>query len=168
MDAKVQGKPVRESRVEMVEIALPNDANTVGSVLGGKVLHLIDIAGAIAAHRHSRHAVVTASIDEVDFRYPIRVGQMILLFASVNYVARSSMEVGVKVVAEDPISGERRHTSTAYLTFVALGADGHPTAVPPLVPETPEEKRRYDEAAARRARRLEALAARRSGRRRSE
>jgi len=156
------GKPVSESRVEMVEIALPNDANTVGSVLGGKVLHLIDIAGAIAAHRHSRRAVVTASIDEVDFRSPIRIGQMILLFASVNYVARSSMEVGVKVLSEDPLTGERRHTSSAYLTFVALGADGRPVEVPPVIPESPDEKRRYEEAAVRRARRLESLAARRA------
>ena len=162
MDERMPGKKVSESRVEMVEIALPNDANTLGSVLGGKVLHLIDIAGAIAAHRHSRRAVVTASIDEVDFRHPIRVGQMILLYSSVNYVARSSMEVGVKVLSEDPLTGQRRHTSSAYLTFVALGGDGRPVEVPAVIPETPEERRRYDEAAARRARRLEGLAARRA------
>jgi acyl-CoA hydrolase len=156
------GKRVSESRVEMVEIALPNDANTVGSVLGGKVLHLIDIAGAIAAHRHSRRAVVTASIDEVDFRHPIRIGQMILLFSSVNFVARSSMEVGVKVLSEDPLTGQQRHTSSAYLTFVALGGDGRPVEVPPVIPETPEEARRYEEAAARRAKRLERLASRRA------
>jgi acyl-CoA hydrolase len=163
MTSTLPGKPVRESRTELVEIAFPNDANTVGTVLGGRVLHWIDIAAAIAAHRHARKTVVTASIDEMDFHHPIHIGEVILLFASVNFVAHSSMEVGVKVLAEDPNTGERRHTSSAYLTFVALEG-GRPVEIPPVIPETAEESRRYREAGERRARRVGRLREKRSRR----
>ncbi len=147
-------KPVSESSVERVEMVLPNDANPLGNILGGRVMHLIDITAAIAAQRHSRSQVVTASIDEVDFHHPIKVGQLIKLKAAVNYAGRTSMEVGVKVFSEDTMTGEQRHTSSAYLTFVALDEKGHPYPVPGLMPESEEQSRRYQEAQARRDRRL--------------
>jgi len=148
---------VADSIVERVEMVLPNDANPLGNMLGGRVMHLIDITAAIAAQRHSRAIVVTASIDEVDFHHPIRVGQLIVLLASVNCTGRTSMEVGVKVFSEDTLTGERRHTSSAYLTFVALDAEGHPVPVLPVIPETEEEKRRFRAAERRRALRLERM-----------
>ena len=150
-----EGKPVCESQTEMVEMVLPNDANPLGSILGGKVLHLVDIAAAIAAHRHSRSLVVTAALDHVDFRHPIRVGELVVLKASVNRVFRTSMEVGVKVFSENPLTGERRPTSSAYVTLVALDGEGRPQAIPPVIPETEEQKRRYQQAEARRRYRLE-------------
>ncbi len=112
----------------MVEIVLPNDANLLGNMLGGRVMHLIDIAGALAANRHSNSHVVTASVDYLDFRFPIRVGELIVLKSSVNRVFHTSMEVGVKVFAENILTGERRHTSTAYVTFVALDTNQQPRA----------------------------------------
>lgn len=142
----------------MVEVVLPNDANLLGNILGGKVMHLIDIAGAIAAHRHSRSQVVTASVDSLDFLHPVRVGQIILLRAFVTRAFHTSMEVEVNVYLEDYIQGERRQTSSAFLTYVALDNSGKPARVPPLLPETTEERRRYREALKRRRRRL-ALAA---------
>jgi acyl-CoA hydrolase len=155
--SKASGKPTRDSMVERVEMVLPNDTNPLGNMLGGRVMHLIDITAAIAAQRHSRSMVVTASIDEVDFHHPINVGQLIVLKASVNYTGRTSMEVGVKVFSEDVLSGKRMHTSSAYLTFVALGASGHPHAIQPVMPETGEERRRFQEAERRRARRLQRM-----------
>lgn len=148
------GKPVSASRVEMVEVVLPNDANPLGAMLGGRVMHLIDIASAIAAHRHSNSYVVTASVDYLDFRNPIYVGELIVLKASVNRVFRSSMEVGVKVFSENVLSGERRLTSSAYVTFVAVDAHRAPQPVPPLILETKEDRRRWREAAQRRKIRL--------------
>jgi acyl-CoA hydrolase len=148
------GKPVSASRVEMVEVVLPNDANPLGAMLGGRVMHLIDIATAIAAHRHSNSYVVTASVDYLDFRNPVYVGELIVLKASVNRVFRSSMEVGVKVFSENVLSGERRHTSSAYVTFVAVDAHRAPQPVPPLILETTEDRRRWREAAHRRKIRL--------------
>ena len=136
-------------------MVLPNDVNPLGSILGGKVLHLVDIAAAIAAQRHASRFVVTASLDHVDFRHPIRVGELIVLKASVNRVFRSSMEVGVKVFSENPLTGERRPTSTAYLTMVALDTDGRPMAIPPVISETEEQERRYQQAETRRRYRLE-------------
>jgi acyl-CoA hydrolase len=138
----------------MLEVVLPDDANPLGNILGGKVMHLIDIAGAVAAHRHSHRHVVTASVDSLDFVRPIRVGQIILLQAQVTRAFHTSMEVGVNVYLEDYISGERHQTSSAFVTYVAVGEDGKPVAVPPLVPRTAEEKRRYREALERRRRRL--------------
>jgi len=146
---------VRESVSECSEIALPNDANPLGHLLGGRVMHLVDLAGAIAATRHSRLAVVTAAIDYMTFLHPIHIGQLITLRSSVNRVFRTSMEVGVKVFVEDLGTGEVRHTSSAYLTFVAIDAAGQRIPVRPVIPETAEEIRRYEEAGRRRQHRLE-------------
>ena len=148
-------KAVRESISEYSELALPNDANGLGNVLGGKVMHLVDLAGALAALRHARRPVVTASVDYMTFLHPVKIGQLILLRSSVNRVFRTSMEVGVKVSVEDLQTGAVRHTSSAYLTFVALDANGHTVPIPPVIPETEDEKRRYEEAARRRDYRLE-------------
>jgi acyl-CoA hydrolase len=153
------GRTVAESTVEMIELVLPNDANPLGNILGGRVMHLIDIAGAIAAHRHSRREVVTASVDYLDFVHPIRVGQMIQLKAHVTRVFRTSMEVEVRVFMEDYRTGEHRQTSSAFVTYVALDEDGRPTPAPPLVLRTVDERRRHREALARRKNRL-AMAAR--------
>lgn len=156
---RLKGKPVDESRVEMAQVVLPNDANPLGNILGGKVMHLMDIAGAIAAHRHARSHVVTASVDSLDFLHPVRVGQIILLRAFVTRAFHTSLEVEVNVYLEDYIKGERRQTSSAFLTYVAVDDAGKPIPVPPLMPRTGEEGRRYREASERRRRRL-ALAAR--------
>jgi len=150
-----EAKLVRESQAEMVEVVLPNDANPLGNILGGKVMHLIDIAAAIAAHRHSRSYVVTASMDHVDFLHPVRIGELIVLKSSVNRVFHTSMEVGVKVFAENVLTGERRHTSSAFVTFVAIDDQGKPRPIPPVIPETEEDKRRYEQAEVRRRYRLE-------------
>ena len=143
-------RPVRESASEMTEIVLPNDANVLNSLLGGRLMHWIDLAGAMAAHRHSRQHVVTASIDHLDFLVPVRVGDFVVLRSSVNRVFRTSMEVGVKVWVENYRSEQSRHVSSAYLTFVAVDVAGNRLPVPPVIPETEEEKRRYDGALRRR------------------
>ncbi|HEX2714602.1 MAG TPA: acyl-CoA thioesterase [Candidatus Acidoferrales bacterium] len=152
--AALRGKPVSASHVEMTEVVLPQDANPLGNVLGGRVMHLVDMAAAIAALRHSNSHVVTASVDHVDFRNPIRVGELIILRSRVNRVFRTSMEVGVKVFSENVLTGERKHTTTAYVTFVALDPNGRPKPAPPLILETPEDRRRFREALARRRIRL--------------
>lgn len=149
------GRPVRESASEYSEIALPNDANPLGNLLGGQVMHLVDVAGSIAAMRHARRPVVTASVDHMTFLHPVHIGQLLTLKSSVNRVFRTSMEVGVKVLVEDLASGETRHTSSAYLTFVALDLTGERAPVPPVIPETPEEIRRFEAAGERRKYRLE-------------
>lgn len=138
----------------MVEVVLPNDANPIGNLLGGKVMHLMDVAAAIAAHRHSRRMVVTASVDKLEFLHPIKVGQLVLLEAVVTCAFRTSMEVEVNVFSEDILSGERLHTSTAYFTFVALDNAGHPVPVARLLPVTAHEKREFREAKRRREVRL--------------
>jgi acyl-CoA hydrolase len=150
----VAGKPVSASRTELIEAVFPNDANVLGNMLGGRVMHLIDISGALAAARHSNSHVVTASVDYLDFRFPIQIGEFIVLRASVNRVFRTSMEVGVKVFAENVLTGELKHTSSAYLTFVALGPSRQPHPVPPLILENDEDRRRYREAGERRDSRL--------------
>jgi len=147
-------RTVRMSQSEYSEICLPNDANLLGNMLGGHVMHLVDLCGAIAAIRHSRCTVVTASIDQMSFLHPVRIGELVKLRSQVNRVFRTSMEVGVKVWVENLRSGELKHTSSAYLTFVALDQAGNRVLLPPVVPETDEEKRRYQEAAERRAYRL--------------
>lgn len=147
-------KTVANSQVEMIEIVFPNDANPLGNIFGGRVMQLIDIVGSIAAMRHCRNTVVTASMDRLDFVSPAYVGEILILQASVNFVARTSMEVGVKVTAENPLTGERRHTGSAYLTYVSIDKSGHPVLVPPIEPETDEEKRRYKQAGLRREARL--------------
>lgn len=148
------GKPVRESYSEYSELALPNDSNSLGNLLGGKVMHLVDLAGAMAAMRHSRNVVVTAAVDQMSFLHPVRIGQWVKLCSAVNRVFRSSMEVGVKVFVEDLIRGETQHTSSAYLTFVAIDDAGRPISVPQVIPETEDEKRRFLEAGLRREYRL--------------
>jgi len=143
-------RPVRDSQSEMNEIVLPNDANPLGALLGGRLMHWIDLAGALAAHRHSRHYVVTASIDHMDFWVPVRVGGLVILRSSVNRVFRTSMEIGVKVWVEDYLIDECKHVSSAYLTFVAVDRAGVRIPVPAVIPETEEQQRRYDDAGRRR------------------
>jgi acyl-CoA hydrolase len=145
---------VRDTRAEYSEICLPNDTNMLGSMLGGHVMHLVDLCGAIAAIRHARCPVVTASVDQMTFLHPIHVGELVLLKSQVNRVFRTSMEVGVKVWVENLQTAEVKHTSSAYLTFVAVDSKGNRVAVPPVKPETEEEIRRFDDAAERRAYRL--------------
>lgn len=149
-----RARTVAESTVDMVELVLPNDANPLGNILGGRVMHLIDVAGAIAAKRHSRRVVVTASVDYLDFVHPIRVGQMIRLKAFVTRVFHTSMEVEVRVFREDFKTGDLRQTSAAFLTYVALDDEGRPVTVPPLVLKTADERRRHREALRRRRMRL--------------
>lgn len=148
------GRTVGETQSEYSEICLPNDANLLGNMLGGHVMHLVDLCGAIAAMRHARCPVVTASVDQMSFLYPVAVGELVRLKSQVNRVFRTSMEVGVKVWAENLVSGEVRHVSSAYLTFVALDRAGNRVVLAPVVPETADEKRRFEEAAERRAYRL--------------
>src|SRR5438477_11205106 len=143
-------RTVAESQSEMAEVILPNDANPLGNLLGGRLLHFIDLAGAMAAHRHSRSYVVTVSMDHIDFLHPVKVGDLLILKSSVNRAFRTSMESGVKAYVENYMTGERRHVSSAYLTFVAVDRAGNRLPVPPLVPETDEEKERYEGALRRR------------------
>jgi uncharacterized protein (TIGR00369 family) len=150
----MEGKRIQESSVVMSQMMSPQDANTAGNVHGGVIMKLIDTAAGVAAVRHARSNVVTASIDRLDFHHPAFVGNLLTLRASLNFVGRTSMEVGVRVETENLISGERRHTASAYLTFVALNKEGRPQTLPPLMPETEEEMRRNREAKARRETRL--------------
>ena len=150
-----QPKKALESVVEMTEIVLPSHGNALGTVFGGQVAAWIDICAAVAAMRHARHIVVTASMDDLHFMAPAHVGEVLILKAHVNRAFSTSMEVGVRVEAENPLTGERRHTATAYLTFVSLDAEGNRVAVPPLIPETDDEKRRFEQAELRRKWRLE-------------
>jgi acyl-CoA hydrolase len=143
-------RPVRDSQSEMNEIVLPNDTNPLGALLGGRLMHWIDLAGALAAHRHSRHYVVTASIDHLDFWTPVHVGDLVVLRSSVNRVFMTSMEVGVQVIVENYLLDECKHVSSAYLTFVAVDGSGHRLKVPPVIPETDEQRRRYEDAGRRR------------------
>jgi acyl-CoA hydrolase len=158
MADEVAGKTVKESQAVLAELALPNDANGLDTLLGGKIMHLVDIAGAIAASRHARQFAVTASIDHMDFREPVRIGNLVTLRASVNRAFRTSMEVGVKVFAENLQTAQTRHVGSAYLTFVAVDRNRTPIPVPPIIPETDEERRRFEEAGERRAYRLVARA----------
>ncbi len=155
-------RPVRDSQSEMVELVLPNDANPLGALLGGRLMHWIDMAGALAAHRHSRNYVVTASIDHLDFLTPVHVGDLVVLRSSVNRAFHTSMEIGVKVWVENYIAHSRQHVSSAYLTFVAVDRHGRHLAVPPVLPEGEAERRRYEDAGRRRQLR-EAERARKNG-----
>jgi len=150
----MQGKPVRASISEYSELALPNDLNGLGNVLGGKVMHLVDLAAAMAGMRHARRPIVTAALDSMRFLHPVKVGQLIVLRASVNRVFNTSMEIGVKVETETLLTGVKLHTCSAYLTFVALDENGKPAPIPPVIPETEEEHRRFREAGERREYRL--------------
>jgi len=158
-------RPVRDSQSEMTEIVLPNDTNPLGALLGGRLMHWIDMAGALAAHRHCRDYVVTAAIDHLDFLVPVHVGDLVILRSSVNRVFRTSMEVGVKVWVENYIADQCQHVSSAYLTFVALDAAGRHLSVPPVVPESEEQQRRYEDAGRRRESRRVELERRRNGKR---
>jgi acyl-CoA hydrolase len=148
-------RSVRDSESQMAEVVLPNDANPLGNLLGGRVMHLIDIAGAIAAHRHSHSHVVTASMDHIDFRLPVKIGDLLILKSSVNRAFNTSMEVGVKCWVENYISGNTRHVASAYLTFVAVDEHGKRKPVPTLIPESEEDNRRYEDAGRRRELRKE-------------
>lgn len=155
MAAQPQARPVSQSVVQMTELVLPSHTNALHTIFGGVIVSWIDIAAAIAAQRHSSQPVVTASIDALDFVAPVHLGWVVNLKASVNYAGKTSMEIGVRVDAENPITGESFHTASAYLTFVAIGSNGKPRAVPPVLPESVEEKRRYQAAQKRRQIRLE-------------
>jgi len=143
-------RPVRDSQSEMTEIVLPNDANPLATLLGGRLIHWIDLAGAMAAHRHARSHVVTASVDHIDFLVPVRVGDLVILRSSVNRVFQTSMEAGVKVFVENYIADTAHHVASAYLTFVAIDAVGNHLKIPAVVPETEDQQRRYEDAGRRR------------------
>lgn len=154
-EAQLKGKPVSASRSEMTEIVLPAQTNPLGKLLGGQVMHLVDMVAALAAHRHSNCYVVTASVDSIDFRNPINLGEIVTLHSQVNRVFRTSMEVGVEVYSENVMLGEKKHTTSAYVTFVAIDEKTKcPKPVVPLIVKTAEEKRRFEEAAKRREVRL--------------
>jgi acyl-CoA hydrolase len=148
-------RTVRDSQHETSEIMMPQHANNLGHVFGGVILSMMDRTAAVSAIRHARNTCVTVSIDRVDFREPIHLGDLVIMKASVNYAGRTSMEIGVRVECEDLITGKRRHTNSCYLTFVAVDRNGRPMDVPGLVPETADEKRRFAAAQDRRRRRLE-------------
>ncbi len=147
-------RTVKESHVQMVQMVLPTDTNRLGNLLGGQLMHWIDIAAAIAASRHTNRVCVTASVDELNFHHPILQGDVVTLEASVNRVFKTSLEIGVRVSKENLLTGELMYTNTAYLTFVSIDASGRPIAAPPVRPVTKVEKRRYEDAARRRKLRL--------------
>src|SRR5215217_4476318 len=159
-----QALPPSASKHETSRMMMPQDANNLGHVFGGAILAMMDTTAAVAAIRHARSSCVTVSIDRVDFREPIHLGDLVVMKASVNYAGRTSMEVGVRVEAEDLITGRRRHTNSAYLSFVAVDRNGRPVEVPKLLLETDEDKRRNDAAQQRRQRRLEERRAEEAGR----
>ncbi len=143
-------RTIASTQSEMTEIILPNDTNTLGNLLGGRLMHFIDLTGAMAAYRHSRTNVVTAAMDHIDFIRPVHLGDLVTLRSSVNRAFNSSMDVGVKVWAEHTRTGEVVHVASAYLVFVAIDNDGHRVRVPEAVPETPDELRRFEGALRRR------------------
>ena len=166
MTATAPAKKPADSMTEMVQVVLPNDANPLGYILGGSVMHLIDIAGAIACHRHTRSLLVTAAVDGLQFLHPIKVGDLIILKARVTATWTTSLEVEVEVFSEETLTGRRQLTSLAYLTFVAIDRDRARVAIPQLIVETEDDKRRAAEAAVRRSERLkarQALEQRRAG-----
>jgi len=154
MQGANSGKPVSASQVVMTQLVLPSHTNALDTIFGGVIMSWIDICGAIAAQRHSQKEVVTASIDKLNFVAPVKKGWVVNLKASVNFVSRTSMEVGIRVDAENPKTGEVFHTASAYTTFVAIGGNGRAVEVPPLILETEVEKRRHESARLRREARL--------------
>ena len=152
-------KPPSDSATEMVQVVLPNDANPLGFILGGTVMHLIDIAGAIAAHRHTRSLLVTAAVDGLQFLHPIKVGDLIILRARVTAAWSTSLEVEVEVFSEGILTGKRRMTSRAYLTFVAVDQEGQRLPIPAVTPESEGDRQRAAEAEIRRTERLKARTA---------
>jgi acyl-CoA hydrolase len=147
-------KPMRASRIQLAQMMMPEHANTHGNVHGGWIMKLVDEAGALASTRHAAHRTVTVAIDQMVFRHPIHIGDLVLFNAEVTYAGRTSMEVEVHVIAENPISSEQIHTNAAYLVYVAIDDDGKPTQIPTLVAETLEEQARMDAAVERQQRRL--------------
>ncbi|MGC2061916.1 MAG: acyl-CoA thioesterase [Thermodesulfovibrionales bacterium] len=150
----MEGKRVQDSSVIIAQVMLPQDANPAGNIHGGVIMKLIDTTAAVVASRHARCNTVTASIDRLDFHHPVYIGDLLFFRAGINMAGRTSMEIGVRVEAENYVTGEVRHTASAYLTFVALDKDGRPTSVPPLILETDDEKRRNREATLRKESRL--------------
>jgi len=148
------GKKISDSRVTLAQLMQPQHANNQGNVHGGWIMKLMDEAGALTCMRHAQNRVVTVAVDQMMFRQPIRIGDMVTLVSEVSYVGRTSMEVQVEVIAETPITGERFHTNTAYLVYVALDEDGDPVRVPPLIPENEEQRRRMEAGRARQEYRL--------------
>ncbi len=148
-------KKVNESKMIMTELVLPNHTNQLGKLLGGQLMHWIDICAALSAAKHSHYVCVTASVDRIDFHHPINLGDAVTLHASVNRAFNTSMEVGVKVFAESFREGKRTHTNSAYLTFVSVDLDGKPVKTNEIIPETEDEKRRFEEALKRRENRLQ-------------
>ena len=148
-------KTVKETQHETSQLMMPQHSNNLDHVFGGVILAMMDTSAAVSAIRHARMNCVTVSVDRVDFREPIHLGELVVMKCSVNFAGRTSMEVGVRVEAENMQTGIRRHTNSCYLTFVAIDKQGRPAAVPTLVPETPEEIRRSEAAKERRRRRLE-------------
>ncbi len=155
MSEPAKAKKVSASIVTMTELVLPNHTNQLGNLLGGQLMHWIDICAALSAAKHSQRICVTASVDRIDFHHPIRLGNAVTILASVNRTFKTSMEVGVKVFAENFAEGTRIHTNSAYLTFVGVDENTRPVATIEIVPETEDEKRRFEEALQRRKTRLE-------------
>ncbi len=149
-----QELPLRPHQAGMTQLVLPNDTNQLGNLLGGQLMHWIDLVAAIAAARHAHHICVTASVDDLNFLHPVKLGEVVTLLASVNRVFNTSMEVGVKVLSENLLTGNVKHANSAYLTFVALDKDGTPMKVPQVPVTTEEEQRRFEEAMHRRELRL--------------
>jgi acyl-CoA hydrolase len=156
----LEGTPVRQSHTTIAEVMLPHMANVLGNVHGGVLLGMMDRVAAVSAIRHARRTCVTVSVDRVHFREPIHLGELVTMYASVNYTHRTSIEVGIRVEAENLISGVKRHTNSCYLTFVAIDENGRPVAVPPVIPETDEERRRFAAGEQRRAQRVGEIKAR--------
>ena len=154
MDKPIEAKPVRLSRISIAQLMQPEHANNLGNVHGGWIMKLVDEAGALACMRHAQKRVVTVAIDSMVFRQPIKIGDLVVLNAEVTYTGNTSLEAEVVVQAENPITGERTHTNTAYLVYVALDENGKPTQIPPVRAETEDEERRFREAKVRQARRL--------------
>jgi uncharacterized protein (TIGR00369 family) len=154
MDKPLPGKPVSASRISLAQLMQPEHANNLGHVHGGWIMKLVDEAGALACMRHAQQRVVTVAVDRMTFHQPIRITDLVTLTAEVSYVGRTSLEAEVHVVAENPITGERTHTNTAYLVYVALDENGKPVPVPRLIPETEEQRRRMEEGKARQKYRL--------------
>ncbi len=150
----MNSKSPQESRVEMTELVLPEHTNALGTIFGGQIMAWLDTAAAICAYRHCRMQCVTASMDTLNFISPVKLGYIVILKASINFTGKTSMEIGVRVTAEDPLTGTQAHTASAYLTFVAVDEKGKPCAVPPVTPQTDEEKRRYSEGQKRKAARM--------------
>jgi uncharacterized protein (TIGR00369 family) len=154
MPERLAPKPIRDSRIMLSQLMHPEHANLLGNVHGGWIMKLVDEAGALTCMRHAQRKVVTVTIDSMDFRQPIRIGDLVILKAEVSYTGRTSMEASVDVHAENPITGEQTHTNTAYLVYVALDDAGRPTPVPPLLAETEEEKQKLEQGKVRQEQRL--------------